>query len=488
MHLRKIFKITLLLVVSIQFVNYGTTDSLAIRTLLLQSNKVQNELIIDFSKSKENFNPVISISGGTGDNIMKSSEFWSSLGNKFKDLNPSLMRINIFDVLYQSPQWDSMNWGKLDIAINNIKSLGAKPFITLFPMPEGRWTNIPQYDDDVWWEHYKQICKEIAMHLSSPTGLNLSGLYYEVWNEPDYDHFWQANPIDAGIKWKLFNKMYKSACNGILAGDPNAKIGGPTAALPAAINSFLEYYKKDPSQLNFISWHWYNGDFQYSNYTKKVAVDALIAFNIPHANMEYIISEYNLNGNFDPMNDQFFNAGNLAKTQDFFRVDSKLQGLFFLPRDFNNDSGGFGAFTSPGDHRYPPGNLPKPSYNFFKLYSQMAGTEVSVINRQSKIKAWASKTNSGYSILLWSFLPTNTFGIKLDTKITIQKIPSGKYLQRNYLIDSKNGYFLYDLSNNILPAGVLKPVEKNITINGNYHLNYKLENGGVELIEFVPNN
>lgn len=451
-----------------------------------------NTLEINFSHEKGTFNPNISLSGGTGDGVMNNPEFWTSLRDSFTVLNPRLMRINIFDGLNISKVNGiiDITWEQFDIAINHIRSLGAnaKPFITLFHMPVGIWwegeeygpTAIPCFDNTQKWDDYKEVCKKISLHMKS---LNLSGLYYEVWNEPE--GFWKpVCPEDSLHRWKLYNKLYKYSSQGILEGDPEAKIGGP-ATNPAHIESFLKEFNKDSAQIDFISWHWYNFDSKFSNYTRKVAEDALDKYSIPRTNMEYIISEYNANGEYSDMNDAFYNAGNLAKTQEFFRADSKLFGLFFLPRDVTTNVGEFGAFTIPRDPPYQ-GNLPKPSYNFFRVYSKMDGVEVEVNNHLSRINAWASKSESVYKILLWSFDRSHQFGDRLSTTLILKNIPNGQYTQTNYLIDSKNGNFNYDIANGKTPIGALKPVNKNVLIQGNLSIQYEMENGGVELIEFAP--
>jgi hypothetical protein len=483
MQVKKFYK-SILLLLSIMISSiFGANDSLAIRQVLnFMINDNSNTLEIDFSKNLGAFNPNISLSGGVGDQVMNNPEFWTSLRDSFKILKPKLMRINIFDVLYQAKHNYTLHWEDLDSAISNIIKLGAKPFITLFPTPTAIWYqgnpyNIPSFVDSVRWNQYDTLCKEISQHL---VGLNLPGLYYEVWNEPD--GMWA--PVcqsDTAIKWKLYNKLYKYSAYGILAGDNTAKIGGPTTS-PVYIENFLIEFIKDPSQLNFISWHWYNADLNFSNYTRQGAEKSLEKYNIPHANMEYIISEYNINSSNNDMNDAFYNAGNLAKTQDFFRADSKLFGFFFLPRDLDLLSGGFGAFT------YAPNNYPKPFYNFFNLYSKMDGIKVKATNYASKINAWASKNDTAYRILLWSFDRSHQFSDRLTTMLMLKNIPNGQYTQRNYLIDSKNGNFKYDLQHGKTPVGVLKATSKNVPIQGNLTIHYELENGGVELIEFRHNN
>lgn len=474
----------------------STDSSLSVHMLLNTSNSKCNQLEIDFTRNIGDFKPDISFSDGTSTGNINNPEFWTSLGNNFHALNPHFMRINIFDVLpiKDSGEVITIDWSIVDSSINKIKSIGAKPFITLFPTPtingNEKYVRVPCYTNDEWWDKYKIICQKISEHLSNINGLNLPGLYYEVWNEPE--GFWMCEecPADTSIKWKLYNRLYKNAAEGIFLGDNAAKIGGPTACFPQAIEPFLIEYVKEPSHLDFVSWHRYNGDKQFLYYDRTIAENLLKKYNVYHTDMSFIISEYNIDGldyhnstTNDGMNDAFYNAGNLAMTQSFFRKDSKLFGLFFLPRDnynITNYYNGWGAFTA--------GNLPKPAYNFFWLYSRMQGTEVEVTEKQSKIKAWASKNGSKYRILFWSYLPTGPFGSQLKTKVLLKNIPAGHYIQQSYLIDSKHGNFKYDLQANISAPGELKMVEKSVILSGNVDIDYKMENGAVELIEFVPVN
>jgi hypothetical protein len=313
--------------------------------------------------------------------------------------------------------------------------------------------------------------------------MGLPGLNYEVWNEPE--GFWDFHLIPSSEQWKAYNVLYKYSSKGILEGDPTAKIGGPATRMNQ-LESFLNKYEKDSSQLDFISWHQYNDDYSFTGYSRQPVDKLLDKYNIPRTNMKYFITEYNFYGNGEhAMNDAFYNAGNLARIQNFFRADSKLSGLFFLPRNIADAGNNTGAFTLGG-------NYPKPSYNFFKLYSKMAGTEVNVFNNHSKINAWASLDNSQgypfYRVLLWSFASNYQTGALVNTKLVLKNIPNGQYTQTNFLIDSKHGNYQYDLASNITPAGELKAETKSVILKGNDTLNYKMENGAVELIEFIPVN
>ena len=78
--------------------------------------------------------------------------------------------------------------------------------------------------------------------------------YFEVWNEPNLDGFWEK--ADRQAYFDLYARTAKS----IKAIDPQLRVGGPSTAGAAWVPEFLAHAKATDSPVDFITTHTYGVD------------------------------------------------------------------------------------------------------------------------------------------------------------------------------------------------------------------------------------
>ncbi len=110
---------------------------------------------------------------------------------KTAQLSPKYIRIDHIYDFYQVVERGedgslSFSFAKLDILVNDILKTGAKPFFSLSYMPpvlakDGQVTGFP-LDLREW----QLLVKETIEHYSGRDNFNLTDVYYEVCNEPEY--------------------------------------------------------------------------------------------------------------------------------------------------------------------------------------------------------------------------------------------------------------------------------------------------------------
>lgn len=81
--------------------------------------------------------------------------------------------------------------------------------------------------------------------------------YFEVWNEPNLDGFWEK--ADQAAYFDLYTRTARA----IKAIDPALRVGGPSTAGAAWVPEFLAHAKATNSPVDFITTHTYGVDHGY---------------------------------------------------------------------------------------------------------------------------------------------------------------------------------------------------------------------------------
>ncbi|KUK79130.1 MAG: hypothetical protein XD95_0595, partial [Microgenomates bacterium 39_7] len=119
------------------------------------------------------------------------------ISEKVKRLNPQQIRVDhiydFYDIVHGSPGNLSFDFTQLDIIINDILEVGAKPYISLSYMPptisSGDIVDAPHN-----WADWQLTVQRTIEHISGTRGI--TDVYYEVWNEPNLNIEWggRADP------------------------------------------------------------------------------------------------------------------------------------------------------------------------------------------------------------------------------------------------------------------------------------------------------
>lgn len=331
-----------------------------------------------------------------------------------RNLQPQLVRIDhIFD-FYQIDQGQgNYNFSRLDEAINSILATGAKPMLSVSYTPDS------QAPTD--WNQWYQLVKATARHYS--VDKNISGIYYEVWNEPDLFGGWHYN------KDPDYLTLYSHTSRAIVDGAAlsNYKIGGP--AITAYYNNWIKALFKTATdqhlRLDFISWHKYTKDIdkyqQDFDNLNQIISDYPQFFNI-----ERIITEVGPNSDPDIWYDNSLSGIHLISLST--RLAGKIHRLFTFeavdgPTPRSQNSTGWGLIA----HDLKP----KPRYSAFQFLNQLQGQRLSSTGDGSWVTSLSSLHGQTIQILLVNYDPQNTH---FETfPLTVQNLTTGQYkLKTNY--------------------------------------------------------
>jgi hypothetical protein len=120
---------------------------------------------------------------------------------------------------------------------------------------------------------WAEVCKHIVMHYNDGwnNGYHYNITYWEIWNEPDLDGFWDGTADE-------YYTLYHTIVQTLKAYNPSLKIGGPCTSSIADTNfthGFLTYLVNNEIPLDFYSWHHY-ADTPHDLYTSSRTVRNLL--------------------------------------------------------------------------------------------------------------------------------------------------------------------------------------------------------------------
>ncbi|MBN2541270.1 T9SS type A sorting domain-containing protein [bacterium] len=189
---------------------------------------------------------------------------WLDLTDEFEEMNIPIVRTHDWygpgdrhDIF---PDWDadpndpaSYDFSETDIYVTAIVDAGAEVFFRLGESWEDDPVfNVPPPDNAVW----ANVCKHTVMHYNDgwAEGFYYDIRYWEIWNEPDIDWFWDA-------PYEEYYEMYIAVAETLKAYDPTLIVGGPAMAGPPNgmfLNGMLSAIDSAGAPLEFFSWHRYD--------------------------------------------------------------------------------------------------------------------------------------------------------------------------------------------------------------------------------------
>ncbi len=181
------------------------------------------------------------------------------INNQVRALNPEYIRLDhiydFYDVVQGSPGDLRFDFSQLDVMLNDIQAVGAKPYISLSYMPpaisRGDIVEQPHY-----WIDWQLVVQKTIEHISGTR--NTDQVYYEVWNEPDLFGSWNYYGD------KNYLNLYAYAARGAAEAEKNPQInqfylGGPatTGLYKNWFDSLAKYTLQQNLKFDFFSWHRY---------------------------------------------------------------------------------------------------------------------------------------------------------------------------------------------------------------------------------------
>lgn len=329
-----------------------------------------------------------------------------------KPLSPQLIRIDHLFDYYQVDQGNSnYDFSRLDTAVNSILATGAKPLLSISYTPDSK--------APADWNQWSQLVKATARHYSIDK--NISGIYYEVWNEPDLFGGWHYNK-DPNYS-TLYIKTSKAVSEG--AGNSVFKVGGPaiTAYYPNWIKSLFKTAKNSGVRLDFISWHKYSKNLE--NYDADFnSLNSILADYPEYFNVERLITEVGPNPEPDVWYDNSVSGVHLISLST--RLAGKIHRLFtFEPVDGPtaraSSSTGWGIITHEGK--------PKPRYYALEFLNKLQGLQLPIDGNGSWVTSLATKNGKNIQILLSNYDQNSTHAETIP--LTVNHLTPGKYILKN---------------------------------------------------------
>jgi len=337
-----------------------------------------------------------------------------------KALRPRVIRLDhLFDLYNVSVSGDGTvtNWGNLDAAVNSILATGAKPILALSYMPSAiaQGGSIINPPND--WNAWARVVQQTIEHFSGRSGRNLSGVYYEVWNEPDLAQF-------GG--WKYYgNKNYISLYHWASVGARGAQnvntfyLGGP--ATTGLYKEWVIALIQSGNRVDFLSWHTYQTDPAYYDRDQRSVIEWLL----PYPNYTLIpklVTEFGFTGDKSNLYGTSYAAAHAAAVIGKLITGGPTYLLSFQPVDGpNQQSGnGWGLITNSDN-----GLKKKPRYWVYNFIDSMAGSRLSLSGEGTWVTGFASTKDNIVRVLL-----TNFRGNTENVPVTFSSLEPGTYTQR----------------------------------------------------------
>ena len=275
---------------------------------------------------------------------------------------------------------------------------------------------------------WQSVNEAFASHWRS-TGRKIE--YYEIWNEPDL-----TNVFFTGTKEDYFD-IYHYGSQGVKAGDPDAKVGGPALAYRTEWGSaFLNYVGNQQLPLDFYSYHVFsNPQNTHPIYRNHI--------NGRFFTTELILSEYN---SYRPgiQYPEFHQDGAVDTNEaaymllhdfKYFMSQPDLAKVYWAqfndPEVFSDVADRCGIINNDGRR--------KASFNAFRIYGEMPVDRKQLIINDTAVEGFASSDSHKSAVALWNMSETDK-----ELGISFSGIPFLQGLFKLYRIDESHANYNID--------------------------------------------
>ncbi len=325
--------------------------------------------------------------------------------DKVKALRPQYIRIDhIFDnygLVYKDGSGKiNFNWTNLDQTVSDITASGALPFFSLSYMPpvisvDGKVESLPAN-----WADWEYVVQATVEHYSGPTGMNLSNVYYEVWNEPD---------LFGGFKIggsKSYSELYIRTQRGVLnaKGVKPFKLGGPATSglYKNWIQQLLNMAQNGSIRLDFLSWHNYYADpDRYDTDIRNMV--AWMSEYPGFENTELIVSEMGINPKNDAAYDGNLSAIHTISSMSALQIKAKKCFSFEII-DGEGPSKYWGRWGLLTNAKYGEPTI-KPRYEAIRFLNKMSGSRINVTGSGTWVKAFGRHDGKNILVMVSNFAP-----------------------------------------------------------------------------------
>lgn len=294
-------------------------------------------------------------------------------------------------------------YGSLRFRIKEITAAGAIPFVALSYFPRG------VANSDVGtvqnWNLWQTRVKEAVELISGRNQMNIAGVYYEVWNEPDGSGFGGFN-IGTGKDYFVLYQKTVEAINS--AQNVNSfKVGGPALAdLRRCTNGglfvcnqywldrFLGLVARSHLRLDFISWHKYAT--RLSDYNEDVNFIISLYNKYPAMPpVEKIITEWGSDPARNGIHNTNFDAAHLVAAARAFIGHVDLTTRFEVRDGPDSGEKGWGIMYFNG--------VKKPTFEALKMLGLLRENRILLSGEGTSVTGIASRDGSGATVVLANY-------------------------------------------------------------------------------------
>lgn len=359
------------------------------------------------------------------------------LATQVKTLKPEYIRIDhiydFFDIVQGEEGSYAYDFSKLDLIVDDIVAVGAKPYIALSYMP-AKLSKSDIVDAPKSYGEWQKLVQATVQHVSGTR--RITDVYYEVWNEPDLFGSWKY------YGGKNYLHLYSAAAKGA-ANTRNVqpfKIGGPavTAFYPNWFEALMKHAHDNQLRLDFISWHRYDRDLDV--FKKDMTNMQDIARKYPQfdGQLEFHITEWGHDSENDEGYDTNFSAAHtVAGAIEMVGVVERA--FAFEIQDGKGPQeywGRWGMFTHSDF-----GSKAKPRYFALTMLDKISDQRVQLLGKGSWVKALAAKNpdTNAVEVVLANYdaksrnsenVPVTFFDIEPGTYTIIKELSGGGGLKR----------------------------------------------------------
>jgi xylan 1,4-beta-xylosidase len=402
------------------------------------------------------------------------------------------------------------NFSYVDQIYDGLLENHVRPFVELSFMPEklaatparqGFWYrpfNGPPKD----WDRWGDMIEHLARHLVERYGIDeVSQWYFEVWNEPNID-FWAGDPKEA-----TYYHLYDVSAQALKRVSPRLRVGGPSTAQAAWVDRFIKHCVDENVPVDFVSTHVYANDSAEDVFGthEKIPRDQMVYRAVQKVHdqvkasarpdLPLIFSEYNASymNEVDVTDSPFMGpwlantirqCDGLVSNMAYWAFSDVFEEPGVVKRPFY---GGFGLMAA--------GNIPKATFNIFKLLHQL-GTERLNVDSESVLAT--RRQDGSLAIAVWNYAPPGNGGAPKQVTLSFHGLAGARdaHIQ---IVDRSHGnafaawvamgkpdFPSREQQERLRRAAEMKPPEaRKLTAGDPTRLTLSLEPQGLALIEIA---
>lgn len=357
----------------------------------------------------------------------ESKDMLAPIVDQVQALKPKIIRLDHiydhYDVVGRTGDTLTFDFTRLDAAVATILSTGAKPLLALSFMPAVIARNGVIINPPNNWDEWALVVQRTIEHYSSKGGMNINGMYYEVWNEPDLEQFgsWKIGGE------KSYLQLYKYAALGATRSRNINQfyLGGPGTT--GLYKNWVIALVTSGNRIDFLSWHSYLQNPKQFDTDQRNLISWLQPYPV-YAVMPKLITEFGFTGKKDTRYGGSYAAAHTASVIRQLVSGGPAYLFTFQLKDGpgQEDGSGWGLVTHESN-----GARTKTRYGIYSFLDKMAGKRLSVTGEGTWVTGFASQDASPKPTIRLLLINFDPYGNHTETvPIAFTKLDPGSYTYR----------------------------------------------------------